>query len=118
MGAIGGHPDTASGAKMTVIVAPLIRGRIPTILDRVNAIVTPGSTVDVLVTEYGIAVNPLREDLIARFTEAGIKLNTITELQKMAEDIVGKPEPIVYKEKIVGLVYYRDSIVIDVIREV
>ncbi|MEG1942254.1 MAG: citrate lyase subunit alpha [Angelakisella sp.] len=118
MGAIGGHPDTASGAKMTVIVAPLIRGRIPTILDRVNAIVTPGSTVDVLVTEYGIAVNPLREDLIARFTQAGIKLNTITELQKMAEDIVGKPEPIVYKEKIVGLVYYRDSSVIDVIREV
>lgn len=118
MGAIGGHPDTASGAKMTVIVAPLIRGRIPTILDRVNTICTPGSTVDVLVTEYGIAVNPQREDLIERLTKAGIKLYTIEQLQKMAEDIVGKPEPIVYKDKIVGLVYYRDSSVIDVIKQV
>ncbi|MEG0942076.1 MAG: citrate lyase subunit alpha [Angelakisella sp.] len=118
MGAIGGHPDTASGAKMTVIVAPLIRGRIPTILDRVNTICTPGSTVDVLVTEYGIAVNPTRDDLIQRFTAAGIKLYTIEQLQKMAEDIAGKPEPILYKDKIVGLVYYRDSSVIDIIKQV
>ncbi|MEG1972425.1 MAG: citrate lyase subunit alpha, partial [Oscillospiraceae bacterium] len=118
MGAIGGHPDTASGAKMTVIVAPLIRGRIPTILDKVNSIVTPGSTVDVLVTEYGIAVNPIRSDLIERINTAGIRLSTIYELQKLAEDIVGKPCPIEYAEKIVGLVYYRDSSIIDVIHQV
>lgn len=117
-GAIGGHPDTASGAKMTIIVAPLIRGRIPTILDRVNTIVTPGSTVDVLVTEYGVAVNPARTDLIERLTAAGIELKTIKELQAMAEAIVGKPDPIEYEDKIVGLVYYRDSKVIDVIRKV
>ncbi|HWR61501.1 MAG TPA: citrate lyase subunit alpha, partial [Clostridia bacterium] len=117
-GAIGGHPDTASGAKMTIIVAPLIRGRIPTILDRVNTIVTPGSTVDVLVTEYGVAVNPLRQDLIDRLTAAGIKLNTINELQKTAEAIVGKPKTIEYGDKLVALVYYRDNSVIDVIRQV
>jgi len=117
-GAIGGHPDTASGAKMTIIVAPLIRGRIPTILDRVNTIVTPGSTVDVFVTEYGVAVNPLRQDLIEKLSKAGIKLNTIEELQKTAEEIVGKPKVIEYGEKIVGLVYYRDSSVIDVIKQV
>lgn len=117
-GAIGGHPDTASGAKMTIIVAPLIRGRIPTILDRVNTIVTPGSTVDVLVTEYGVAVNPLRQDLIERLTAAGIKLNTINELQKTAEAIVGKPKAIEYGDKLVALVYYRDNSVIDVIRQV
>ena len=29
MGAQGGHPDTAAGAKLTVAVAPLIRKRIP-----------------------------------------------------------------------------------------
>lgn len=117
-GAIGGHPDTASGAKMTIVVAPLFRGRIPTILDRVNTIVTPGSTVDVLVTEYGVAVNPLRQDLIEKFTAAGIKMYTIEKLQKMAEEIVGKPKAIKYGEKIVGLVYYRDSSVIDLIRQI
>lgn len=117
-GAIGGHPDTASGAKMTIVTAPLIRGRMPTILDRVNTIVTPGSTVDVFVTEYGTAVNPHRQDLVDRFTLAGIKLNTIDELQKIAEGIVGKPKAIEYKDKIVGLVYYRDSSIIDVIRQV
>lgn len=117
-GAIGGHPDTASGAKMTIVVAPLIRGRIPTILDRVNTIVTPGSTVDVFVTEYGAAVNPLRQDLIEKLTSAGLKLNTIDELQKIAEQIVGKPKAIKYNEKIVGLVYYRDNSVIDVIKQI
>lgn len=117
-GAVGGHPDTASGAKMTVVVAPLIRGRIPTILDRVNTIVTPGSTVDVFVTEYGAAVNPLRRDLIEKLSAAGIKLNTIEELQKIAEKMAGKPKAIEYGEKIVGLVYYRDSSVIDAIKQV
>lgn len=29
-GAIGGHPDTAEGASLSVVVAPLTRGRIPT----------------------------------------------------------------------------------------
>lgn len=117
-GAIGGHPDTASGAKMTIVTAPLMRGRIPTILDRVNTIVTPGSTVDVLVTEYGIAVNPIRQDLIEKLLGAGIKLNTIEELQNIAEKIVGKPKSIKYGDKIVGLVYYRDSTVIDVIKQI
>jgi citrate lyase subunit alpha/citrate CoA-transferase len=117
-GAIGGHPDAAAGAKMTVVVAPLFRGRIPTILDRVNTIVTPGSTVDVFVTEYGIAVNPLRKDLIEKLITAKIKLNTIKELQEIAEKIVGKPDNIRYGEKIVGLVYYRDSTIIDVIKQI
>ncbi|HBG16162.1 MAG TPA: citrate lyase subunit alpha, partial [Firmicutes bacterium] len=59
-GASGGHCDTAAGASMAIIVAPLIRGRMPTILERVHTVVTPGHTVDVLVTDQGIAVNPLR----------------------------------------------------------
>ena len=55
-----------------MIVAPLIRGRIPTIVDKVNTVITPGETIDVVVTDRGIAVNPLREDLIERFTKAKI----------------------------------------------
>jgi citrate lyase subunit alpha/citrate CoA-transferase len=117
-GAIGGHPDTAAGACMSVIVAPLIRGRIPTILDRVNTIVTPGNTVDVLVTDQGIAVNPLREDLARKLNDAHLPLFTIKQLQKKAEKLTGKPDSIKTEDKIVGVVNYRTGTVIDLIRQV
>jgi citrate lyase subunit alpha/citrate CoA-transferase len=117
-GAIGGHCDTAAGASISIIVAPLIRGRIPTVVENVNTIVTPGKTVDVLVTDQGIAINPNRSDLENRLKEAGIPICTIDELKQKAEKIVGKPEPIEYTDKIVGVVTYRDGSVIDVIRQV
>lgn len=117
-GAIGGHPDAAAGASCTIVVAPLLRGRIPSIVDRVNTIVTPGKSVDVVVTDQGIAVNPNRPELAQRLTDAGLPVFTIEKLKERAETIVGKPEPIKYKEKIVGLLMYRDNSVIDVIREV
>lgn len=115
--ASGGHSDTAAGAKMSVILAPLIRGRLPIVVDKVTTVVTPGETVDVLVTDYGIAVNPLREDLIENFKKANLKLFTINELQEMAEKLTGKPEQIEFTDKIVGIVQYRDGTVIDVIKQ-
>lgn len=117
-GASGGHSDTAAGSKMSIVVAPLVRGRIPSIVDRVNTVITPGETVDVLVTDRGVAVNPLRVDLIDRFKEAKINLCTIEELKEKALKLTGKPEPIEYTNKIVGLVEYRDGTIIDVIRQV
>lgn len=117
-GAIGGHQDTAAGAKLCIVVAPLIRGRIPTVLDRVNTIVTPGEVVDVIVTDAGVAVNPLRKDLIKKLTDANIKITTIEELKSKAEAIVGVPDKVVYGEKIVGYATYRDGSIIDEIREV
>lgn len=117
-GAVGGHQDTASGAKLSIIVAPSVRGRLPTIMDRVNTVVTPGNTVDVLVTDIGVAVNPLRQDLIERFTEAGIKLKTITQMKQKIEAVVGIPKNIQYDDKIVGVLTYRDGSVIDLIHKV
>ena len=117
-GAIGGHPDTAAGSSLTIITAPLIRGRIPTILDRVNTVVTPGISVDVLVTEAGVAVNPARRDLIGRLAAAGIETTPIEVLKERAEAVVGKPEPVEYGDKVVGVVTYRDGTVIDLIRNV
>lgn len=117
-GASGGHCDTAAGAKLAMIVAPLIRGRIPTIVDKVNTVITPGETIDVVVTDRGIAVNPLRKDLIEKFTRAKLPLCTIEELKEKAERITGKPKAIEYGDKIVGIVEYRDGTIIDVIRQV
>ena len=117
-GAIGGHPDTAAGAALTVIVCPLLRGRMPCVLDRVGTVVTPGSTVDVLVTDQGVAVNPRRPDVREKLESANIPVMDITELKVAAEALTGKPDPVPFTDRIVGLVTYRDGSVIDVIRQV
>lgn len=41
MGGSGGHSDVAAGAKMAFVVAPLIRGRLPLVVDRVTCCSTP-----------------------------------------------------------------------------
>lgn len=115
MGASGGHSDTAECAKMTVVVAPLVRGRIPTVVKEVQTVITPGESVDVLVTERGVAVNPRRQDLIEAFEGAGMSLVTIDALKQKAIDIVGRPAEIPYTDKVVGVVEYRDGSWMDVI---
>ena len=117
-GAIGGHQDTAYGASVAIVVCPLTRGRLPCIVDRVGTIVTPGKTVDVIVTEYGIAVNPARDDLKERFIAAGLPLFLIGELRDMVENLVGKPDPVEYDDQVVGIVTYRDGSIIDLIHQV
>ena len=116
--AIGGHQDTAVGAKMSVILAPLLRGRIPIIVDKVTTICTPGEAVDVICTDYGIVVNPKRTDLIERFKKAGIELKTIQEMKDFAERLTGKPDPVEFTDEIVAVVEYRDGSIIDVIKKV
>ena len=71
-GAVGGHPDTAEAASLSVVAAPLTRGRIPSIVKHVNTVVTPGEVVDVVVTDQGIAVNPRREDVREKLVAAGL----------------------------------------------
>ena len=57
-------PDTAQGANCTIIVAPLIRSRLATVRRSLTSITTPGETIDVLVTDYGVCVNPNRKRYI------------------------------------------------------
>ncbi len=117
-GASGGHSDTAIGSGLSIIVAPLIRGRTSTVIGSVQTIITPGSTIDVLVTDRGIAVNPRRKEIEEKLKAAGLPVYSINELKEKAEKIVGRPEPIQFTDKIVGLVEYRDGTIIDVIRQV
>ncbi|MDR0807121.1 MAG: citrate lyase subunit alpha [Enterobacteriaceae bacterium] len=115
MGGSGGHSDAAAGAKLTIVTANLIRGRLPILRDEIVTITTPGETVDVLVTEYGLAVNPRRTDLIERFSACGLPMMTIDEMKTLAEDIAGVPEPIAMTDKVVAVVEYRDGSIIDVV---
>lgn len=117
-GAIGGHPDTAAGAALTILTAPLMRGRMPTVMKRVNTVVTPGSTIDVVVTDQGIAVNPRRPEIKERLIKAHLPVVSIEELQQKAEKLAGVPEKLPFGDKVVALVTYRDGSVIDVIRNI
>ena len=118
MGAPGGHPDAAAGAKVTIIAMPLLRGRLPMIVDKVQTIVTPGETVDIVVTDYGIAVNPKRNDLSEYLKKSNLPLVNINDLYSKALKLSGKPQEIVPGDKICGLVEYRDGTIIDVIRNI
>ena len=116
IGGSGGHNDAAAGAAMTIIVAPLIRARLPIVVDRCTTITTPGKTVDVLVTERGIAVNPARQDLRDRFKDAGLAVYSIEELRAMALKIAGTPDKVAFTDQVVANVEYRDGTMIDAIR--
>ena len=117
-GAIGGHPDVAFGASIALVVVPLVRGRIPCVVRKIGTKVTPGKTVDVIITDYGIAVNPARKDLLESMKKAKLPLFTIEELCRKAEDIVGVPDPVQFTDKVVGVVTYRDGTIIDLIRQI
>lgn len=117
-GASGGHSDTAASAKMTIVVAPLVRGRIPTVVESVLNVVTVGSQIDVLVTDHGIAVNPERADIRKKLEQSGIQTMSIEDLQQRAEMLTGRPQPIQYLDNAVAYIRYRDGSVIDVIRQI
>lgn len=116
-GASGGHSDTAAEAKLSIIVAPLTRGRIPTVTKRVNTIVTPGSTVDVVVTDQGIAVNPKHAEFRAKLQKAGLEVVDMQELYERAIALCGEPQEIAYTDKVVAVIRYRDGSIIDVVRQ-
>ena len=118
MGGSGGHSDTAAGAKLAMIIAPLFRARLPIVTDRVNCISTPGQDVDVLVTQAGIAVNPKNKELALRLKDAGLPVVDIHELKAIAEKITGQPKPLPKGDKTVANVIWRDGTVIDTIKNV
>lgn len=118
MGGSGGHSDTASGSKLSIVVSNLVRARLPIIRDDIITITTPGNTIDVLVTERGIAINPLREDLLDKVKDSRLPIFKIEELKDMAESITGIPKKIELSDEIIGVVEYRDGTVIDVLRKV
>lgn len=118
IGAPGGHPDAAAGANMTIITMPLFRGRLPMLLEKVNTIVTPGNTVDALVTEYGIAINPQREDLLEWYKKSRLPIVDIHFLQKKANIMAGHPKETEFGNQLCGYVEYGDGRIIDTIRNI
>lgn len=118
-GAQGGHPDTAQGAKCTIVIAPLLQGRIPAICTDVTTVTTPGESIDIVVTDYGVAVNPARPDLLEALKKADcVPLKTIEELRDIAYSIVGEPQRVQFADRVVGIIEARDGTIMDVVRQV
>lgn len=117
-GAPGGHPDTAAGSKCCIIVTPLVRGRMATVCEKVVTVTTPGDCVDVLVTDYGTAVNPKRQDLIDCLDKAGIPHVTVQQLQQKAYSLVGTPDPLEWEDKVTAILEARDGTILDVVRKI
>jgi len=116
MGGSGGHCDTAAGAKLTIIVTNLLKARLPIVVDKVLTIITPGDSVDAVVTERGVAINPKNQALIDKLKESKFPLTTIEELKSMVEKIAGKPKKIKLSNKVIGEVEYRDGTIIDQVK--
>ena len=114
----GGHCDVAAGAKVSIVVCPSIRGRLPMIRDEVTTITTPGETVGVIVTERGIAVKENLTDLKAELIRRKAPVKDIRQLRDEIQAVTGVPRPVEFEDKVVGLVEYRDGSIIDVVRKV
>lgn len=117
IGGSGGHCDAAKGAKLAIIVAPLVRGRLPIVTERVTTITTPGDSVDMLITEHGVAVNPANAALRQRLAGTGLPLRDIGELRELAIRMAGTPRAVKPMGKVVADVEYRDGTIIDHIRQ-
>lgn len=115
MGGSGGHSDTAAGAKLAMVIAPLFRARQPIITERVSCVSTPGRDIDVFVTQYGIAVNPKNEELRDRLIRAHLPIVSIEELKVKAESLCGVPKALEHGDKIAAKVIGRGGEVQDLI---
>ncbi len=114
---IGGWQNTLF-AKTTILPIPLFRDRIPVIRDEVTTLCAPGEMIDVIVTERGIAINPLRKDLIEKTKGSGLPIKSIQQLKEEAEEICGVPEKAELSDEIIAVIKWVDGTVIDSVRRV
>ncbi|MBV8965593.1 MAG: citrate lyase subunit alpha [Mycobacteriaceae bacterium] len=119
IGGSGGHSDTAAGSKLALVTTQLTAGQYPKVVHQVRTITTPGETIDAVVTEAGVAVNPRRDDLRERLVAAGLKVVSIEQLCAEAVRAAAshaEPRPPA-AGRVVAVVQYRDGSVVDMIRQ-
>ena len=113
MGGSGGHSDTAAGSKLSMIIAPMFRARLPIITDRVTCVSTPGKDIDVLVTQGGIAVNPKNTELKQKLIDAKLPVIDIFDLKKKVESITGVPNKLPKGDRQVATIIGRNGDILD-----
>ncbi len=105
-------------SKCTIVAVPSFRDRIPVIRDQVTTLVAPGELVDVIVTERGICINPLRKDLIEATKDSGLPIRDIKDLKREVDQICGIPAKPKISDEPVAVVEWIDGTIIDTIYKV
>ena len=106
-------------SKCTILPIPSFRNRIPVIVDEVTTLCGPGELIDVIVSERGIAINPLRKDLVEATKNSSLPILSIEDLKQEVEEICGgKPAKPKLGDKIVAAVKWVDGTVLDSIYQV
>jgi citrate lyase subunit alpha / citrate CoA-transferase len=72
----------------------------------------------VVITDYGIAINPRRQDLIEAMKDVDLPFKTIEELRDIAYSITGQPKKVQFADRVVGIIEARDGTIMDVVRQV
>jgi citrate lyase subunit alpha/citrate CoA-transferase len=116
IGGSGGHADAAEGAKLTLITTRLTAAGFAKIVPRVTTLTTPGASVDVVITEAGLAVNPSREELLERLSHAGLPVFDIKDLERLSAIAASRPIPPRADGPVIAFSEYRDGTIIDEIR--
>ncbi len=105
-------------SKCTILPIPSFRDRIPVLVDRVTTLCGPGELIDVIVTERGIAINPMRRDLLEQLEGSSLPIRPLAEIKAEVEEIVGgKPQPPEFGEKVVAAIKWVDGTVIDCVHQ-
>ncbi len=105
-------------SKTVILPIPLFRDRVPVVKEKVTTLCGPGELIDVIVTERGIAINPLRTDLLERTKHSNLPIKSIEELKAEADRICGLPDPPALEERVVAAIKWVDGTVMDVVRKV
>ncbi|MFA5803453.1 MAG: citrate lyase subunit alpha [Melioribacteraceae bacterium] len=115
---MGGWQDCLFG-KCVMLAIPSFRDRVPIIVDSVTTLCGPGEMIDVVVTERGIAINPLRKDLLKILSHSSLPVYKIQDIQREVLEICGglPEEPKTSKEKVVAVVNWVDGTVLDSVYE-
>jgi citrate lyase subunit alpha/citrate CoA-transferase len=98
-----------------IIAVPSFRDRIPVIVNEVTTLCGPGELIDVIITERGVAINPLRKDLLYSLKNSRLPVKPIKKLRDEVLEICGgEPEkPKVKKDKVAAIVKWVDGTVLD-----
>ena len=103
----------------TILAVPSFRDRIPVVVDEVTTLTGPGEMIDVVATERGIAINPLRKDLLDAVKGSKLPIRPIRDIKAEVEQICGgKPNRPKLSDKPVAIVKWVDGTVLDTVWQV
>ena len=103
-------------SKCTILSIPAFRGRYPIIVDEVTTLVGPGELIDVIITELGIAINPLRKDLIEATKRSQLPIRDIREIKDEVDQLLGEvPAKPQLMDEPIAVVKWVDGTLIDTI---